>query len=50
MVWSLDDLGTFLDYSSRHRMAPLSEIAAGTGLGARKTLTTALCRGPLIER
>lgn len=31
MVWSLDDLGALLDYASRHRMAPLFEIAAGTG-------------------
>jgi integrase len=32
MIWSLDDFGAFLDYASRHRMAPLSEIAAGTGM------------------
>jgi hypothetical protein len=32
MIWSLDDFGAFLDYASRHRMAPLFEIAAGTGM------------------
>jgi len=32
MIWSLEDFGAFLDYASRHRMAPLFEIAAGTGM------------------
>lgn len=32
MMWDLDDLGAFLDYASRDRLAPLFEIAAGTGL------------------
>jgi integrase len=32
MVWIPDDLGAFLDYSAGHRMAPLFELAAGTGM------------------
>ena len=32
MVWDLDDLGAFLDYAAGHRLAPLFELAAGTGL------------------
>lgn len=32
MVWNLKDLGAFLDHSARHRLSPLFELAAGTGM------------------
>jgi integrase len=32
MVWNLTDVGAFLDYASGHRMMPVFELAAGTGL------------------
>jgi integrase len=32
MVWNLTDTGAFLDYASGHRMMPIFELAAGTGL------------------
>ena len=32
MVWNLTDLGAFLDHAAGHRMAPLFELAAGTGM------------------
>lgn len=32
MVWNLADVGAFLDYASGHRMMPVFELAAGTGL------------------
>ena len=32
MVWPPEDLGTFLDYASRHRLAPAFELIAATGM------------------
>jgi integrase len=32
MVWDLADLGAFLDYAAGHRLSPLFELAAGTGM------------------
>ena len=32
MVWNLSDLGAFLDYAAGHRLSPLFELAAGTGM------------------
>lgn len=32
MIWALDDLGAFLDYAGGHRLSPLFELAAGTGM------------------
>jgi integrase len=32
MMWTLDDLGAFLDYAAGHRLSPLFELAAGTGM------------------
>jgi integrase len=32
MVWPLADLGKFLDYAAGHRMSPVFELAAATGM------------------
>jgi integrase len=32
MVWTMEDLGAFLDYAAGHRLSPLFELAAGTGM------------------
>jgi integrase len=32
MVWNLTDVGAFLDYATGHRMMPIFQMAAGTGL------------------
>lgn len=32
MVWNLSDLGAFLDYAAGHRLSPVFELAAGTGM------------------